>query len=99
MPGTTLDDLHGRSFATAPETADILGYDVRTVRRAIEAGDIPAVRAGSTYRIPVSWLRSAAAGITGSAGTPETGVPAGHGVTALRRAGDAASPVTPGGAA
>ncbi len=55
-----LDDLAGRNFATVPETAAILRYDTRTVRRAIEAGDIPAVRAGATYRIPVAWLRSAA---------------------------------------
>lgn len=52
--------LTGRLFATVPEAAAILRYDVRTVRRAIAAGEIPAVRAGSTYRISVAWLREQA---------------------------------------
>jgi excisionase family DNA binding protein len=52
--------LAGRLFATVPEAAEILCYDVRTVRRAIAAGEIPAVRAGSTYRISVAWLREQA---------------------------------------
>lgn len=57
----TLADLDGRLFATAPEVAAVLGYDVRIVRKAIEDGQIPGVRLGATYRIPVSWLRQAAA--------------------------------------
>ena len=52
--------LAGRLFATVPEAAAILCYDVRTVRRGIAAGDIPAVRVGSTYRIRVAWLREQA---------------------------------------
>jgi excisionase family DNA binding protein len=56
----TLADLAGCLFATVPEAAAILRYDVRTVRRAIADGDIPAVRAGVTYRIPVAWLRAQA---------------------------------------
>ena len=56
----TLEDLAGCLFATVPEAAAILRYDVRTVRRAIADGDIPAVRAGVTYRIPVAWLRAQA---------------------------------------
>lgn len=52
--------LAGRLFATVPEAAAILRYDVRTVRRAIAAGEIPAVRVGATYRIRVSWLREQA---------------------------------------
>ena len=56
----TLDDLAGRLFATVPEVAVILRYDVRTVRRAIAAGEIPAVKAGATYRVPVAWLRTQA---------------------------------------
>ena len=56
----TLDDLGGRLFATVPEVAAILRYDVRTVRRAIEAGTVPAVRVGAGYRIPMAWLRSVA---------------------------------------
>ena len=52
--------LIGRLFATVPEAAAILRYDVRTVRRAIAAGEIPAVKVGATYRIRVSWLREQA---------------------------------------
>jgi excisionase family DNA binding protein len=52
--------LAGRLFATVSEAAAILRYDVRTVRRAIAAGEIPAVRVGTTHRIRVSWLREQA---------------------------------------
>jgi excisionase family DNA binding protein len=55
----------GRLFATVPEAAAILRYDVRTVRRGIAAGEIPATKAGSTYRVPVSWLRKQAGEATG----------------------------------
>jgi excisionase family DNA binding protein len=54
---TALQSLQGRLFATIPETAAIFAYDQRTVRRAILAGEIPGVRAGSTWRIPVAWIR------------------------------------------
>jgi excisionase family DNA binding protein len=52
--------LDGKLFADVPETAEILRYDPRTVRRAIEAGEIPAVRAGGRWRVPTSWLRAQA---------------------------------------
>lgn len=57
---TPADVLDGQLFADVPETAEILRYDRRTVRRAIEAGEIPAVRAGGRWRIPTSWLREQA---------------------------------------
>jgi excisionase family DNA binding protein len=60
--------LDRKLFADVPETAEILRYDQRTVRRAIEAGEIPAVRAGGRWRIPTSWLR-AQAQVGGSDGT------------------------------
>lgn len=56
----TLEDLAARNFATVLETASVLGYDPRTVRRAIRDGEIPATRAGATYRVPVAWLRQQA---------------------------------------
>ena len=54
-----LERLDGRLFATVTEASAVLSYDRmgRTIRKAIEAGEIPAVKAGSTYRIPVSWIR------------------------------------------
>jgi excisionase family DNA binding protein len=58
--GDVLTALTGKLFADVPETAQILRYDQRTVRRAIEAGEIPAVRAGGRWRIPTAWLRAQA---------------------------------------
>jgi hypothetical protein len=57
-PEEALERISGRLFATVTETSIILGYDEmgRTVRKAIAAGDVPAVKAGSTYRVPVSWI-------------------------------------------
>ena len=51
-----LERLDGKLFATTSECAAVLRYDARTVRSAIEAGEIPHVKYGSTYRIPVSWI-------------------------------------------
>ena len=50
--------LEGRLFATVTEVSTILGLDQqgRTVRKSIAAGEIPAVRTGSTWRVPVAWL-------------------------------------------
>jgi excisionase family DNA binding protein len=69
MPTLTLADLDGQLFADVPEVAKLLRSDVRTIRRAIVAGDIPAIRTGQRYRIPVSWLRKAAAAETSEAGS------------------------------
>jgi len=51
-----LDRIRDKLFCTTTEVGAVLRYDHRTVRKAIEEGDIPAVRVGSTYRIPVSWV-------------------------------------------
>jgi excisionase family DNA binding protein len=50
----------GRLFATVPEFVEVTGYDARTVRKGIEAGEIPAIRVGVTWRIPVTWIRQQA---------------------------------------
>lgn len=57
---TTLADLGERLFADVPQAADILGRDPRTIRRAAEAGDIPASKVGSKWMIPTAWLREQA---------------------------------------
>lgn len=57
---------HGRLFATVPEFVRVSGYDQRTVRKGIEAGEIPAFRVGATWRIPVAWIREQA-GLGGGA--------------------------------
>ncbi len=58
----TLEDLQGRTFAEVWQAATILSRDPRTIRKAIKAGEIPAVRLGPRYSIPVDWLRAAASG-------------------------------------
>lgn len=57
MPG----ELDGRVFAGVPEVASIIGTDERTIRRAIAAGEIPAVKVGARNMIPTEWLRQQAA--------------------------------------
>lgn len=52
--------LDGRWFVSVAEVAEVLGVDPRTVRRAIEAGEVPAVRVGQRYRVPAAWLRERA---------------------------------------
>jgi excisionase family DNA binding protein len=64
-----LKRLKGRLFATTTETAAILHHDPRTIRKAIDAGEIPSVRVGATRRIPVSWItEQARLNADGSAG-------------------------------
>lgn len=60
MSDSAIEILDGKLFADIPETAQVLRYDVRTVRTAIKAGEIPAVRAGNRWRVPTSWLRQQA---------------------------------------
>jgi len=55
-----LKRLAGRLFATTSEAAAVLSCDPRTLRAAIESGEIPGVKAGSTWRVPTAWLRKAA---------------------------------------
>lgn len=64
----TLDDLGDRLFVTAPEAAAILGRDPRTIRKAAEAGEIPARRAGRKWLIPTHWIR-AEAGMSATSAT------------------------------
>jgi hypothetical protein len=52
------DDLDGQNFVGVPEVAEILGgCDPRTVRAEIRAGRIPAIRVGTRWMVPVTWLR------------------------------------------
>jgi excisionase family DNA binding protein len=52
--------LRGRWFATVAEAAEVLHVDRRTVLRAIDRGEIPAVRVGQQLRVPVVWIRERA---------------------------------------
>jgi excisionase family DNA binding protein len=69
MSALTLADLDGQLFADVPEVAQLLRSDVRTIRRAIAAGEIPAIRTGQRYRVPTKWLREAAGLETSEAGS------------------------------
>jgi len=51
-----LKRLEGQLFATTTEAALIIRCDARTLRKAILSGEVPAVRAGNTFRVPVAWL-------------------------------------------
>ncbi len=64
-----LADLAGQLFAEVPEVAVVLRIDQRTVRRSIEAGDIPGIRTGTRWRVPTAWLRQAAGLETSEAGS------------------------------
>jgi hypothetical protein len=64
-----LASLDGRVFATVPEAAAVLRSDPRSVRRAIAAGEIPAVPVGPRKLVPVAWLRKAAGLETSEAGS------------------------------
>ena len=55
-----LDRIGGKLFATSTEVAAILGYDARTIRKALNAGEIPSVKVGTTRRVPVSWIKEQA---------------------------------------
>ena len=63
-----LADLEGKLFATVPEAAVVLRSDVRSVRRSIAAGTIPAQPVGPRKLVPVAWLRRAAGLETSEAG-------------------------------
>jgi len=39
-----------RTTLTTKQLADALGYDVKTIRRAADAGKIPAIRLSRNYR-------------------------------------------------
>ncbi|GAA2004400.1 hypothetical protein GCM10009799_34540 [Nocardiopsis rhodophaea] len=52
----SIDELRSQLFATVAEAASVLRSDERTVRRAIEAGHIPAVKVSNKTLIPVQAL-------------------------------------------
>lgn len=57
---SALKRLDGKLFANLSEASRALRYDRRTIQKAIDAGEIPAVKVGSTCRIPTAWIREMA---------------------------------------
>lgn len=84
MPALTIADLDGQLFADVPEVAQLLRNDERTIRRAIERGEIPAIRTGKRWRVPTAWLRRVAGLETGPETSPATSAARGVGVPAGR---------------
>jgi excisionase family DNA binding protein len=52
--------LAERLFVTPVEVAELLEMDPRTVRAALQRGEIPGFKVGAWWRIPAAWLRSQA---------------------------------------
>jgi excisionase family DNA binding protein len=48
------DAIRGKFFMTVPEIANLTRVDQRTLRRAIEDGQLAAVRIGNAVRIPTA---------------------------------------------
>lgn len=46
--------IRGKLFLTVPEVSEYTRVDQRTVRRAVEDGQVPAVRIGNMIRIPTT---------------------------------------------
>jgi excisionase family DNA binding protein len=47
---------HDRELLTFAEVAERLGVDVNTIRRNVEADQIPIVRRGRKVRIHAAWV-------------------------------------------
>ena len=50
----TLDDLRGRIFLTAAETAGVYGLDMDTTLKALRNGQIPGFKIGHQWRVPAA---------------------------------------------
>lgn len=58
MPAAVIPER--RLFVSVAEAADILETDPRTVRRALQEGQIPGFKVGTFWKIPAAWLRERA---------------------------------------
>jgi excisionase family DNA binding protein len=56
-----VETLAERLFVTPAEAAELLDLDPRTVRAALQRGEIPGTRVGERWKIPTAWLRQQAA--------------------------------------
>ncbi|MGP4024385.1 helix-turn-helix domain-containing protein [Actinomadura sp. 3N407] len=79
----TPDELRTQLFATVSEVAGVFRADDRTVRRAIDAGTIPAVKVGTKTLIPVPRLLAL---IEPPESPAETAAPSGIDPAAVRAA-------------
>jgi len=50
----------GRLFASVPEYVEMTGYDRKTIILGIQRGEIPHIKHGRTFRIPMLWIREQA---------------------------------------
>lgn len=68
-PEALAERLDDRLFLTPAEVAALLGMDPRTVRAALQRGEIPGFKVGAWWRTPAAWVR-AQARLDGSDATP-----------------------------
>lgn len=71
----SVEALRGRVFIPVPEAAQVFEVDPRTLRRGIEAGEIPAVKIAGSWRLPVAKLL-ALASVDDEPATDQPGAPA-----------------------
>lgn len=71
----TLEDLAGHAVVSVPIAARLLNIGRSAGYRAVEAGQIPAIRVGRRFRVPVAGLRAllAADGGDGAVGARDGG--------------------------
>lgn len=51
-----LDDIRGKAVINVTDTARLLCLDERSVRRAIQDGDLPGIKVGRRILVPVPRL-------------------------------------------
>ncbi len=73
VPTLTIADLAGRDVCTVEEAGAVLGLSRGSAYQACRTGELPAIRVGSRYVIPV---RRLAALLGADLEEPETAAPA-----------------------
>jgi excisionase family DNA binding protein len=85
LPDAVPDVPDAEPLLTAQEVATLLGVSERTIRRRINAGELPSAKVAGQYRIPAS-----AVGRSPVADAGRAGQPAGHVRTVIGDAGQGA---------
>jgi excisionase family DNA binding protein len=52
----TLDEIRGRATLSIAETSELLGLGINQTYTAARTGELPALRLGRSYRVPVPAL-------------------------------------------
>lgn len=65
------ENFANAKFMTVTEVADMMRVSRMTVYRMIHAGDLPAVRFGRSYRVPLEAVQSIVSDTDAATGTDE----------------------------